>query len=79
MVAWRTFPDHHPYGREDIEELRRWAREQPADAVLVTTQKDLVKLRLDRLGERELWALHIQLHVTSGQDALEAVLTKVIA
>jgi hypothetical protein len=44
--------------------------------VLVTTQKDLVKIGLDQLGERELWALHIQLHITSGQDALEEGLGK---
>ena len=42
----------------------------------MTTQKDLVKIRLDRLGERELWALQIQLQMTSGQDALEEAVTK---
>src|SRR5262249_41103296 len=67
VVAWRTFPDHHAYHREDIDDLRRWAREQPANTALATTQKDLVKIRLERLGDRELWALQIRLHVASGQ------------
>jgi tetraacyldisaccharide 4'-kinase len=71
VTAWRTFPDHHAYSRDDIEDLRAWARQQPSDAVLATTQKDLVKIRVDRLGERELWALAIRLQVTSGQEALE--------
>ena len=76
VMAWRTYPDHHPYAKDDIEDLRTWARQLPADAAVVTTQKDLVKIRLDRLGERELWALQIHLAITSGQDALDALLRK---
>lgn len=78
VTAWRTFPDHHAYTRDDIEDLRTWARTLPADAVIVTTQKDLVKIRLDRLGERELWALAIQLEITSGHDAIEGLLRSVL-
>ncbi len=79
VVAWRTYPDHHPYSRADVEGLRAWARQLPADAALVTTQKDLVKIRLDRLGDRDLWALQIRLQLTSGQDALEAKLRGALA
>ena len=79
VMAWRTYPDHHPYAKCDVEDLRSWARQLPADAAVVTTQKDLVKIRLDRLGERELWALQIQLAITSGQDALDAMLRKTVA
>jgi tetraacyldisaccharide 4'-kinase len=78
VTAWRTYPDHHAYSRDDIEDLRSWARQLPSDAVLATTQKDLVKIRVDKLGERELWALAIQLEITSGQDALESLLRKVL-
>ena len=74
VVAWRTYPDHHGYSRDDVEELRAWARQLAEDVVLVTTQKDLVKIRLDRLGDKELWALHIQMQLTSGQEALEGLL-----
>ena len=76
VVDWRTFPDHHPYSREDIDDLRQWARRQPADAVMATTQKDLVKIRLDRLGDRDLWALQIQLDVHAGAEALESALQR---
>ena len=76
VMAWRTYPDHHRYSLDDVEALRSWARQLPSDAALVPTQKDLVKIRLDRLGERELWALQIQLAMTSGQDALEGLLRK---
>ena len=69
LIAVRTFPDHHAYTRADVEDLRNWARQQPADAALVTTQKDLVKLRIDRIGERDLLAMRIGLNVRAGPDA----------
>lgn len=74
VCAWRSFPDHHPYTREDVDDLRSWARQQPPDCVLVTTQKDLVKLPLARLGDRELWALRIELQFDDGREALESKL-----
>jgi tetraacyldisaccharide 4'-kinase len=70
-VAFRTFPDHHAYTRADVDELRSWARQQPVDAAVVTTQKDLVKLRTDRLGDRDLLALRVGLHIRAGADADE--------
>jgi tetraacyldisaccharide 4'-kinase len=78
-IAWRTFPDHHGYTREDIESLRAWARELPPDTVVLTTQKDLVKIRLDRLADKELWALRIALELRSGQGLLEARLSSLVA
>jgi tetraacyldisaccharide 4'-kinase len=71
VCAFRTYPDHHPYGRADVEDLRAWARGLPANGLVVTTQKDLVKLRLTRLGDRPLWALRVRLHVEAGQDELD--------
>jgi tetraacyldisaccharide 4'-kinase len=68
-IAVRTYPDHHAYTRADVDDLRTWARTQPADAALVTTQKDLVKLRVDRIGERDLLALRIGLDIRPGPDA----------
>jgi len=77
-IAWRTFPDHHRYTRDDIEDLRRWARELPADAVIATTQKDLVKIRLEKLGDRELWALKIRLDVQAGREEMERLLREAV-
>jgi tetraacyldisaccharide 4'-kinase len=70
-IAFRAFADHHAYTRADVDDLRKWARQLPADAALATTQKDAVKLRIDRLGERDLFALRIGLHVGPGLDADE--------
>ncbi|MCI0640884.1 MAG: tetraacyldisaccharide 4'-kinase [Gemmataceae bacterium] len=78
LIEWRVFPDHHEYTRADIESLRSWARALPTQAVLAATQKDLVKIRLERLGERELWALKIELQVYEGEEAFHEMLSNVI-
>jgi tetraacyldisaccharide 4'-kinase len=73
---FRVFPDHHGYSRDDVEDLRAWARQQAAECAIVTTQKDLVKIPLTRLGERELWALKIELCVEVGLESLHERLMK---
>jgi tetraacyldisaccharide 4'-kinase len=78
VVDWRVYPDHHPYARQDIDSLRAWSAELPKGLKIVTTQKDLVKIGLDRLGDHELWALHIQLEVTNGQQMLEEKLLQIV-
>jgi tetraacyldisaccharide 4'-kinase len=79
ISAFRSYPDHHPYGREDVADLRVWAGNLAPETLIVTTHKDLVKLRLSRLGEHPLWALRVRLHVEAGQDALEGQLQSLLA
>jgi tetraacyldisaccharide 4'-kinase len=74
VVAFRTYPDHHAYTRADVDNLRAWARELPPDCQVAVTQKDLVKLRLFRLGDLPLWSLRIRLHVAAGAEELERLL-----
>ena len=71
---FREFPDHHPYDRADVESLAAWADRLEVAAV-VCTHKDLVKLSIDRLGRRRLWAVTIGLEFVAGQAALETALT----
>lgn len=69
VVARREFPDHHPYSREDVDELERWASELPADVQLVlTTQKDWVKLRVGELGGKPLRAVRVGLKFLDGEE-----------
>ncbi len=79
VTSFLTFPDHHPYDRGDVSTLRRWAREHRAELAL-TTQKDLVKLRMPTLDEVPLRALRIGLDVLEGQhllvEALDAIVQK---
>ncbi len=74
VVAFRAYTDHHAYTRADVDDLRAWAREFQSDCQVVVTQKDLVKLRLARLGDLPLWSLRIRLHVETGADELERLL-----
>jgi tetraacyldisaccharide 4'-kinase len=75
---FRTYPDHYGYTLADVQELRAWASRQAKDCLIITTQKDLVKLRLTQLGGRPLWALRIGLAFRAGQEALDRKLTEVL-
>ena len=79
LADFRTFPDHHAYTRSNVEDLRDWARRQPADGTVLTTQKDLVKLPLPQLGGRDLWAVRIGLHFTNGQEELDRKLEEAVS
>lgn len=68
---FRSYPDHHPYTRADVDDLRAWAARLPADAWVVTTQKDWVKLRVPDLGGRPLWAVRVGLQFTHGKDVFD--------
>jgi tetraacyldisaccharide 4'-kinase len=72
-VAWREFPDHHGYAREDVESLAAWARDAEAQ-LLVCTRKDLVKLRAGSIGGVPLRAIGVELAFLAGQAELEAAL-----
>ena len=78
LLALRPYPDHHAYTADDVAELTRWARDLQADLVL-TTQKDLVKLRASNLGAVPLRALRIVVEITSGQPRLEEALERLIS
>ncbi len=78
ICAERTYPDHHGYDRDDIHSLQSWAEAQPAEVMIVTTQKDLVKIRLNQLQSRPLWALRIGLEFMNGQQEFNGMLQAVL-
>jgi tetraacyldisaccharide 4'-kinase len=75
---WKTFPDHHSYTRPDVEDLESWAAELPPDGFVLTTQKDLVKLRVARLGDRPLWAVKIGLECRDGEARLRQMIDEAV-
>jgi tetraacyldisaccharide 4'-kinase len=77
LVGFRTFSDHHPYSAPEVAELSRWARDLGADLIL-TTQKDLVKLRAGDLGGVPLRALRIGLEVMEGAEELDQSLAAIL-
>ena len=74
----RVFPDHHAYSADDVRSLERWVAEVGANLVL-TTQKDLVKLRAGLLGPAPLRALRIGLELTAGGDVMDDVLARLLS
>jgi tetraacyldisaccharide 4'-kinase len=78
VAAFRTFSDHHAYTGADVASLDAWLARQAPECVAVTTQKDLVKLRLPRLGGLPLWGLRIALEVRAGADVLDRTLGSVL-
>jgi tetraacyldisaccharide 4'-kinase len=77
VIAFREFADHYRYARADVESLVAWAEGLDVAAVLCT-HKDLVKLGIDRLGNRPLWALTIAFQFQRGQQEVEARLAGLI-
>jgi len=58
LAGTRRFADHHPYGARDLEEIAAAARAAGAE-VLVTTEKDLVRLPAPPPASPPLFALSI--------------------
>jgi tetraacyldisaccharide 4'-kinase len=79
LIAFRTYPDHHPYHRADVEELCSWAESLPSDTIITTTQKDFVKLRILELAGRPVWAVRVGLRFQDGEDAIRERLDAVLA
>ncbi len=77
-VFLESFPDHHHYLPAELETLSRRAANDGA-TVLLTTQKDLVKLPDRDLGGIPLWAVSIGVKVLAGEDLLRRKLEAVAA
>jgi tetraacyldisaccharide 4'-kinase len=77
VAAWREFPDHHAYSRDDVAELAELLRSAQATLALCT-RKDLVKLRVQTIGGVPLRAVGVDLHFLAGQAELEAALAPLI-
>ncbi len=72
----RVFPDHHRYSREDVDSLRRWADEL-GSPIILTTQKDLVKLDVPLLNQSPLWAVEIGTEIHAGRELLDQRLQEI--
>ena len=83
VIELRGYADHHNYTRGDVEDLQAWAAKLPSEAIIATTQKDWVKLRLGELGGHRLWAVRVGLSFLDGEAefraAVEAAVKRDIA
>jgi len=73
LAGFRAFPDHHRYGAEDVRQIEQALGETGAE-ILVTTEKDGVKLSGFAAFSRKLLCLAIDMEILEGADALETAL-----
>lgn len=69
-----TYPDHHPFHREDAETLVEWA----GGRMMVMTHKDAVKLRALMPADAGAYVLEQAVVVERGGDVLDAALRRVV-
>jgi tetraacyldisaccharide 4'-kinase len=80
VTAWREFPDHHAYSREDVESLATFAQDAARDGgaqLLLCTRKDLVKLRVPGIGGVPLRAVGVELRFLAGEESLCSALAPI--
>lgn len=78
MAAHLRFPDHHRYDAQDWQGIARAAAASKA-AALVTTEKDLMRLRdVARASPAPMpvWVLRVGMRLVSGEEELDARLAR---
>ncbi len=73
VAGFRGYADHHAYSPTDIAALAAWARGLGVERV-VTTLKDLVKIRRDELGGIPLVALEVAIEPLGDPEPLAAAI-----
>jgi tetraacyldisaccharide 4'-kinase len=76
LAGTLAFPDHHPYGPDDILRAEAAAQEAGAD-MIVTTEKDAVRMPAPTSG-RPILVLQVDLEIVEGADALERLLLPLV-
>jgi len=70
IVDTMQFPDHYDYSARDWQNINRAAREVD---LIVTTEKDLVKLARFPFAREKLLALRVEMAVENGEALVQAV------
>ncbi|MCU0531049.1 MAG: tetraacyldisaccharide 4'-kinase [Syntrophales bacterium] len=77
VAGFAAFPDHHRFGAEDVTRLERGLGETGAE-ILVTTEKDGVKLSGLAAFSGRLFCLAIETEILEGAEGLETALRVII-
>ena len=78
VVAERLFPDHHRFAPADLEGALRAADAARCDLV-VTTEKDAVRLPPAAAADPRLRAVRIEAEIVRGEEVLDAALDEILA
>ena len=74
MTRVLAYPDHHPFTPSELDRAVSLAEGSGAECI-VTTEKDAVRIPPDHAIVNHLAAVDIELRVTSGENALEKLLS----
>jgi tetraacyldisaccharide 4'-kinase len=77
LVQILPFPDHHHYQPQDLSTIAEMARKAKAELVL-TTQKDLVKIAPNQWHGPPLMAVEIGVDFVSGESLITSLLHQVL-
>jgi tetraacyldisaccharide 4'-kinase len=78
IAAERIFADHHRFAPGELHEVLRAADAARCDLV-VTTEKDAVRLDASTAADARLRAVRIEAEVVAGAGALDAALDEATA
>ena len=67
------FPDHFSYSQSDLNQIRSRKNSCGAEIVL-TTEKDAVKIKPFALSDEKLWAVRLRVEIGLGKNRLESLL-----
>jgi tetraacyldisaccharide 4'-kinase len=73
IVLCRNFPDHYRFSEDDVERIFRRACEQQAELIM-TTEKDAVRLRPQWIYPLPTYYLRIEIEIFGGRTFFEALL-----
>ncbi len=79
LVDQRTWPDHHAYSADDVQQLIAWTEQTNDIDWVLCTRKDWVKLQMGKVGSVKLGALVVELELTEGREILEQQLVSVVS
>jgi tetraacyldisaccharide 4'-kinase len=70
--------DHCDYSAAAMQRLAGWLEQMPQATAVICTRKDLVKIPLDQIAGRPLWAVEIELAITRGEEELTNMLESAV-
>ncbi len=77
ILKHRSFPDHHPYSKKDVEDIiDDW--KTAGEPAVITTEKDYVKLRHLWPVTVPLWVAPIEVRIQNKEDSFYEILDQVV-
>lgn len=75
VVAFLAFPDHHPYTTEDIEKIQE-AHTASAATIIVTTEKDGMRLADYPTFLQEVFLLRVEMDILPSREEFAEIILK---